>query len=607
LENETLASFVVDNPHPVFQVRPSGAVVWSNPAGELLLSSWAGGRRLSHRLTAELQGAVASDQSVGVLLGEEGDPPFDMHIAQDGAIWLQGRGAQDAVVEQIRTAHRTKAAFLANMSHELRTPLNAILGYSELLEEEARDAAADLLPDLRRVHRAASHLLRLINDILDVSKIEAGRVGLFLETFDVLELVQEVVDTVRPLVDSNRNRLRLDVDLAQREMRGDRTKIRQLLFNLLDNACKFTEDGELVIRVESLSATDGATMLAFSVEDTGIGMSEAHLARLFEPFTQADSSTTRRYGGTGLGLALCRLLAHLMGGEIQAHSRLGEGSTFTFTVPAVVDTSGVRSTDAELGVQVHGAGNTTVLVIDDDPSVRDLLARFLVKEGYRVVCAPDGETGLEVAREQRPDAITLDVMMPQVDGWEVLRRLKADPVVGDIPVVMVSIVDNTGLGFALGASDYLTKPIDRQSLLRALAPFRGRGQGTVLVVDDHPDVRDVLARTLRKEGWTVDEANGGEAALSYLARHTPDVIVLDLLMPGVDGFTVIDRLSANPAWADIPVLVVTAKDLTPADRSRLQGGVESVVQKSGRTLEQVVHELSGVLHTSLPSDAPPGR
>ncbi len=599
MENETLASFMADNPHPVFRVQPSGTVAWANPSGESLLTSWGAGHRLPPRLTTELQAVVAQNHPQAMLLGDEGDPPFDMHKGRTGDIWLQGRGPKDAVVEQIRTAHRTKAAFLANMSHELRTPLNAILGYSELLEEEARDIAEELLPDLQRVHRAASHLLRLINDILDVSKIEAGRVSLFLETFDVLELVQEVVDTARPLVAIHRNRLRLDVDLATQEMRGDRTKIRQLLFNLLDNASKFTEDGEIVVRIESMTASDGAPLLAFSVEDTGIGMSEGQVARLFEPFVQADTSTTRRYGGTGLGLALCRLLSHLMGGEIQAHSRLGEGSTFTFTVPAVVDTSGVRGTDAELGVQVHGAGDTTVLVIDDDPSVRDLLARFLVKEGYRVVCAPDGETGLEVAREQRPDAITLDVMMPQVDGWEVLRRLKADSVVGDIPVVMVSIVDNAGLGFALGASDYLTKPIDRRSLLKALAPFRGRDQGTVLVVDDHPDVRDVLARTLRKAGWTVDEADGGEAALSYLTRHTPNVIVLDLLMPGVDGFTVVDRLNANPAWSNIPVLVVTAKDLTPADRARLQGGVDSVVQKSGRTLEKVVQELSGVLDASL--------
>ncbi len=601
---DQIATFVHDNPHPIFAVRTTGMVLWANTAGEMLLSSWHTGRSLPGRLLAELQATLAAEQTQGVLLGEEGDPPFDMTVSSSGHVWLQGRGAQDAVVDQIRTASRTKAAFLANMSHELRTPLNAILGYSELLEEEAQHDAPEMLPDLHRVHRAASHLLRLINDILDVSKIEAGRVGLFLETFDVLELVHEVVDTVRPLMAANHNRLRLDVDLPLQEMRGDRTKLRQLLFNLLDNACKFTEEGDIVVRVESLSATDGAPMLAFSVEDTGIGMSEAQLSRLFEPFTQADTSTTRRYGGTGLGLALCRLLAHLMGGEIQAHSRLGEGTTFTLTVPAVVDTSGVRGTDSELGVQVHGAGNTTVLVIDDDPSVRDLLARFLVKEGYRVVCAPDGETGLQVAREHRPDAITLDVMMPQVDGWEVLRRLKSDALVGDIPVVMVSIVDNTGLGFALGASDYLTKPIDRRALLRALAPFRGRGQGTVLVVDDHPDVRDVLARTLRKEGWTVDEANGGEAALSYLARHSPDVIVLDLLMPGVDGFTVIERLKANPAWSNIPVLVVTAKDLTPADRARLQGGVESVVQKSGRTLEQVVEELSAVLGDSLSGEAP---
>ena len=590
-----LASFLLDMPYAVVAATRTGKVRWCNAAAEALLDAW-GPRTAPARLSGEIAAALSAGHRHHILLGEEGDPAFDMVIGAAGDIWLQARGVNDAISEQIRSTRRTKSAFLANMSHELRTPLNAILGYSELLAEEARErGAASMLTDIDRVHRSAAHLLRLINDILDVSKIEAGRVGLFLETFRIMDLVDDVVKTVAPLVQSNHNRLRLEVDTPATSMRADRTKLRQLLFNLLDNACKFTRGGEIVLRVEGFDAPDGAPCVSFTVEDTGIGMSDAQMSRLFEPFSQADTSTTRRFGGTGLGLALCRLLAHLMGGDIRAASTLGEGSVFTVTLPVVVEATGLRHAESDVPAKVHGAGDSTVLVIDDDPTVRDLLTRFLVKEGYRVVCAADGESGVELARELRPDAITLDVMMPRVDGWETLRRIKADPVIGGVPVVMLSIVDNTGLGFALGASDYLTKPIDRQALLKALAPFRGQVPGSVLVVDDHADIRDVLARTLRRAGWTVYEAASGEEALQFLEGRTPNVVVLDLLMPGIDGFEVVERMRRDARWQSVPILVVTAKDLTPADRLRLHGGVERVVSKSSRTLELLMHELQGVM------------
>ena len=589
-----LRGFVEENPSPVLRVTALGMVLWANQEGRALLDAWG----LEDRLPSRLAGDVSSLVNQGVtqqIIGAD-DVSFELTTTADGSVWLQGRGPNDVLTEQIRAARRTKSAFLANMSHELRTPLNAILGYSELLTEEAREIGMDgMLPDLSRVHRAATHLLRLINDILDVSKIEAGRVELFIESFRVMDLVDDVVETIQPLLKGNRNRLRIDVDLPEPEMRADRAKVRQVLFNLLDNACKFTADGEIVIRVEGHRGADGTPMMTFSVEDSGIGMTPDQLARLFEPFNQADTSTTRRFGGTGLGLALARLLVNLMGGEISAASTANEGSVFSVTVPAVIEVAGHKAAETSQAVQVHGSGDSTVLVIDDDPSVRDLVTRFLVKEGYRVICAPDGEVGLQVAREQRPDAITLDVMMPRIDGWEVLRRLKADPEVGDIPVVMLSIVDNTGLGFALGASDYLTKPIDRQALIRALAPFRGQNPGSVLVVDDHADIRDVIARTLQRAGWTVHQAHDGSSALAFLESSTPDVVILDLLMPGIDGFTVVDRMRADPRWEGIPVLVVTAKDLTPVDQERLRGGVDRIVAKSGRTLELLMHELQAVM------------
>ncbi len=596
-----LTRFAQVCPHPIFRVGDRGEVLGGNAAASELASQWADPDRLPPLLARQLASALSEGGHHALLMGGRGVPPFDLVVDGD-AIWLQGRGSNDKVAEQVRAAQRTKAAFLANMSHELRTPLNAILGYTELLTEEARETDRDdMLPDLDRVHSAANHLLRLINDILDVSKIEAGRVGLFLETFNVLELVREVVSTVQPMVDRNRNRLRLEVDLEHAEMRADRTKLRQLLFNLLDNACKFTCDGDIVVRVESLTS-DGSPTLAIAVEDTGPGISEAQLARLYEPFTQADPSTTRRHGGTGLGLALCQLLANLMDGDIQAYSTLGEGSTFRVIVPASVDVP-VGDQGATMGVTVRGEGATTVLVIDDDPTVRDLLSRFLLKEGYRVILAPDGEVGFQVARRERPDAITLDVMMPRLDGWDVLKRLKSDPITGDIPVVMCSIVDNTGLGFALGASDYITKPIDRQALTAALSRFRG-SEGTLLLVDDSEDVRDVVARTLRRVGWTVAEAGDGGEALEWLADHRPDVVLLDLLMPGIDGFELVDRMQADPSLADIPVLVVTAKDLTPADEARLRGGVERVLAKSGRSLVQLSEELKSLLPGEKTGTAP---
>jgi signal transduction histidine kinase/ActR/RegA family two-component response regulator len=360
------------------------------------------------------------------------------------------------------SASQAKSQFLASMSHELRTPLNAIIGYAEMLQEEAPDVGAEhLLPDLEKIHSAAKHQLGLINDILDLSKVEAGKMSLFLEEFSVKSLVDLVAETVRPLVAKNDNQLVVQCGSDLGQMRSDQTKVRQVLFNLLSNAAKFTHRGTVSLGVERLP--DPAGRVIFRVEDTGIGMSPDQLGRLFQPFTQADGSTSRKYGGTGLGLALSRKFCQLLGGDLIVKSELGKGSVFTAQLPIQLSDpalpTSVTSESTVSGAPTPGGG-AQVLVIDDDPSVRDLMRRFLGKEGLRVTTASTGEEGLALARRLQPDVITLDVLMPGVDGWTVLSQIKNDPALASIPVVLVTITDDQNMGFTLGASEYLTKPID---------------------------------------------------------------------------------------------------------------------------------------------------
>ncbi len=383
---------------------------------------------------------------------------------------------------QLEIASQHKSTFLANMSHELRTPLNAIIGYSEMLQEDAADLNADgLVPDLKKVNAAGKHLLELINSILDLSKIEAGKMELNLEDFSVAQMVEDIAALVQPLAEKNGNRLEVACDVET--MHADLTKVRQVLFNLLSNACKFTERGKVSLAVRREDSGDGA-WLSFSVTDTGIGLNAEQIGRLFQEFSQADISTTRKYGGTGLGLAVSRRLCRLMGGEITVTSEPGKGSIFTVRLP--VDVRRIAETTA---AAVGNAG--TVLVIDDEAVVRELMQRFLSKEGFRVLTAANGEDGLRLAREQRPDAITLDVMMPGMDGWAVLSALMADLTLADIPVIMLTIVDDKRMGYALGASEYLTKPIDRARLIAVLTKYRR--DLPVLVVDDDEGVRDAAA------------------------------------------------------------------------------------------------------------------
>ena len=387
--------------------------------------------------------------------------------------------AQDELLKAKDTAEeasRAKSAFLANMSHELRTPLNAIIGYSELLEEEMRDSGADEnVRDLRRIQTAGKHLLSLINDVLDLSKIEAGKMVLHLETFEVASLVEEMITTLEPVAERNSNRLVLRQVGDLGSMHADVTKVRQILFNLLSNACKFTENGTVTLDVERRAGTEDR--LVFRVSDTGIGMTPEQQKNLFQSFAQADTSTSRKYGGTGLGLAISQRFTHMMRGDIHVTSRSGEGSVFTLELPAHAGQESFDSPPAppveEPPAQGIVAGEAaTVLVVDDDSTVRDLMTRLLEKLGYRVVVAAAGEEAMQLARETRPNVITLDVVMPHLSGWDVLERLKADPELASIPVIMVTIADQEALGLARGASNYLVKPIDRDRLAEPLDTCR---------------------------------------------------------------------------------------------------------------------------------------
>ncbi|MFO1418702.1 MAG: response regulator [Methylotetracoccus sp.] len=488
--------------------------------------------------------------------------------------------ARDAALE----ATRLKSEFLANMSHELRTPLNAIIGYSEILAEDAEDCGrTEELGDLQKIRSAGKHLLALINDVLDLSKIEAGKMEVYLETFDVPPMLDDVVSTITPLVAKNGNRLELDFGPDLGALRADLTKVRQALFNLLSNACKFTHNG--VVKLSARRETrDGIDWIRLAVSDTGIGISPEQMQKLFQAFSQADASTSRNYGGTGLGLVLSRTFCRMMGGDISVESAAGAGSTFTIDLPAA---GGMVKRPAGTA-----NGLPTVLVIDDDPNTHALMQRFLDRQGLHMAGAASGAEGLRMAHQLRPAVIILDVMMPGMDGWAVLTALKADPDLAAIPVIMATFVDEENLGFALGATDFLTKPINRDYLSRLLQKYRcANPPCPVLVVEDHPELRELMRRMLEQEGWAVAEAENGRLALERVAENRPELIVLDLMMPEMDGFAFLEALRQQPAWRGIPIIVVTAKDLTVEDRQRLNGYVEYIVSKGSRGREELLDEL----------------
>jgi CheY-like chemotaxis protein/anti-sigma regulatory factor (Ser/Thr protein kinase) len=465
-----------------------------------------------------------------------------------------------------------------------------------MLQEEAQDIAlTDFVPDLQKIQNAGRHLLELINDILDLSKIEAGKMSLYLEDFDIAEMIRDVAATVQPLVARNGNRLGVNCPEGVGRMRADVTKVRQTLFNLLSNACKFTEQGTIELTVERQEER-----ILLRVRDTGVGMTSEQQSRLFEAFTQADASTSRKYGGTGLGLAISRRFCRMMGGDLYCESELGRGSTFTVVLPLhVVDRVATESTGRVVSPEPASdivLGNT-VLVIDDDADVRDLMKRSLTGEGFHVELAPDGYTGLERARKLKPTVITLDVMMPGMDGWAVLNQLKADVELSHIPVVMVTIVNEQNLGFSLGAVEYVTKPIDWQRLHKLLHRYGdGHLDQPVLIVEDNLQTRELLRRNLADKGWKTVEAENGRIALEKLKTISPALILLDLMMPEMDGFEFLDVLREDKRWHALPVIVITAREINEEDRMRLTRQVSQILQKGHYAPDDLIKQIRALIH-----------
>jgi signal transduction histidine kinase/DNA-binding response OmpR family regulator len=508
-------------------------------------------------------------------------------------------------VAALGAANAAKSDFLASMSHELRTPLNAIIGFSDLMREEPGDDGRALIPRdwIEHTHRSGQHLLGLINDVLDLSKVEAGRLELHREPVDVAAAAGEVVAGLRPLAEPKH--LLLETRVPSVVVDVDRGRLRQILYNLLSNAIKFTPDGGRV----TVEATAEGHLLRLSVSDTGVGIASTDLTRVFEEFRQVGDHGQQQ-GGTGLGLALTRRLVEAHGGRIELTSEVGAGSTFTVILPLqapVPAPAGDPVSPAPERTSWWQPNDATVLVIEDELSAARLLREHLETEGYRVVLAGSGELGLAEARRSPPVAIVLDVLLPGIDGWEVLRQLKSDPALRDVPVVIVTIVDEREVGLALGAADYLVKPVKREALLACLSRFTLTTKVQtrvvrILAVDDERQSLDLVAAALEPSGFKVDQAQSGAAALEAVDHVAYDLVICDLVMPGMDGFEVIGAIKSRPATAELPILVLTGHQLTAAERQRLNGHIVGVAQKGPEAVTGLRRWLARVAPFGL--DAP---
>lgn len=499
--------------------------------------------------------------------------------------------------EQAETANRTKSEFVANMSHELRTPLNAIIGYSEMLLEEAEeDGQKEVANDLKKIIGSAKHLLSLINDVLDLSKIEAGKMDIFLEDVSVEKLVSDLEMIITPLVEKNNNHFKLVMEPNMGVMFTDLVRVRQCLLNLVSNASKFTKNGLITLDIKR-KKEEGRDFVLFSVSDTGIGMPAEKLGKLFQAFTQMDSSTTRKYGGTGLGLFLTRQFTAMLQGYITVESELGKGSTFHLNLPRRSDEVVEKEDTTKLLEIAPQTPIYTVLVVDDEPSIQKEFKELLEPKGLRVISAHSGEEGLALAKQEKPQVIVLDVIMPVMDGWQALSILKGDPELAPIPVILMSIVSEQDLGFALGATDFIHKPAEPQLLLEKIKKnLPNNKKGPVLVVDDEDFARTMLSKALKNGGYDVVEAANGIEAIAFLNTHQPALILLDLMMPEMDGFAVINELQKNERWQSIPVMVVTAKDLTKEERAMLAKYSKATFLKNTHSREELIHAICEQIH-----------
>jgi PAS domain S-box-containing protein len=498
--------------------------------------------------------------------------------------------------DQLRVANQHKSEFLANMSHELRTPLNAILGFSDLLIDDVNEKfdAVARRRFLGQINSSGRHLLALINDILDLSKVEAGQMILRLENVVVQDVVREVINTIEPLASKKSLQLESHMD-GVGQVPADAGKLKQMLLNLVSNAVKFTNEGGRV----TISAKRLSDVIDISVADTGIGIAAADRKHLFEEFHQVDSSISRQQEGTGLGLALTKRFVQLHGGAISVVSERGKGSVFTIRLPLV-------QRDTEIPAVASGASDTRplVLVVEDNLQAANLLKRYLDRGGFRTVVAVSGTEAVAKARELLPVAITLDILLPGIDGWNVLTELKHDEATRDIPVVVISVVDDPELGRALGAIDYLVKPVDGNALLQRLAKYTftnkvGTQETRILVVDDEPANVEWLEGVLKPAGFCVLSAGGGQEGIDLAKRERLDLVLLDLMMPRVSGFDVVEALHADEKTRSIPIMVLTAKDLTSEDKRQLNGHVAAVLSRGSTGAPDLLDWLQRLVTTRI--------
>lgn len=500
--------------------------------------------------------------------------------------------AQQALVE-VREADRLKTEFLANMSHELRTPLNSIIGFSRVILKGIDGPINDLQQqDLEAIHHSGQHLLDMINNILDISKIEAGKMELNIEEIEITDVVESVISAARGLVKEKPIRLLSNIPDNLPKVNADRTRVRQILLNLLQNASKFTDEGEISVNVEHL---EEERLLRFSVSDSGIGIAPEDQSKLFERFSQVDSSLTRKVGGTGLGLSISKLLVEMQGGTIDLHSELGKGTTFWFTIPVaslVEETSNINLEEINPNAKI-------IISIDDDAKVIDLYKRYLRSHGFQVVPITNPQDVLKTIKQVRPYAITLDIMMPYKDGWQVIQEIKEDPETADIPIIICSIVEERDRAYQLGAVDYLVKPILEDELVNAITRLdlpKDKDFNEILVIDDDANVFQLIEIALRNEaGFKLAYANGGFAGLEILQKNPPDAIILDLMMPDLDGFSILETMQGDTNLRNLPVIILTAADLTEEDRKRLEQNKRAVLRKDEFKTHQLIDFLENAL------------
>ena len=575
-----------------------------SPEWDDMIHTWAGKADLGPLITMPM---VSGGVVVGSLTAvrHTGSAPFgqaDLVRAQLIAAPLASAVRVARLFEDLRNANgqlleanKHKSIFLANMSHELRTPLNAILGFSELLRDDrtGRFDATTGRRFLDQIHTSGQHLLELINDILDLSKIEAGQMELHPERIELAASVELVLSTVEPLARTKEISLRSDTDPGL-SLVADPIKLKQMLLNLVSNAIKFTSNGGKV----SIRTRQVESWIEIAVTDSGIGIAEADLDRLFAEFQQLDAGHGRQQEGTGLGLALTKRFAELHGGEIKVQSVSGQGSTFTLRLPVEAKRPIVLPANEVQRIGPVDTDRPLILVVEDNPEAAEILARHLEEGGFRMVVARTGMEALAMARNLLPVAITLDILLPGIDGWEVLTQLKADKKTQNIPVVVVSVIDNPALGRALGALDYFVKPVDRTALLSRLGRYTfttkvQHGEIRILVVDDEPANLDLLEALLQPEGFKVLRASGGKEGIDVAGAQRPHLILLDLMMPDVTGFDVVEALRADDATRSIPIMVLTSKELTTADKQALNGYVAAIFERNSVAGSELLAWLHG--------------